>query len=268
MPPEHERSSAGLPESYAARVPEGNELGAVYALVLACDLAEYGEPDLEKEELHADWENPDTDRWVVVSPEGKTVGYGSVSRPALENPTRFDAEGYVHPDHVGRGVGRYLLRRAEGGSGRFSRKHRERLQRRGPRSPKERGLLPSPPLPPHGNRSTRGPTGAGASGGANCRSLRIGARGACRVRSGGGGVRGSLGTLGGDARGMARTQGAQVIEAGMVVCGQGGRRGGRRRILLQVVRGRGRDRVARGEANLAPPRPRSYPVALGVQRVT
>jgi mycothiol synthase len=113
MPPEHESSSVGLPEGYAARVPEDNELGAIYALILACDLAEYGEPDLGEEELRADWEDPDTDRWVVVSPEGGIVGYGSVSRPASGNPTRFDAEGYVHPDHVGRGVGRYLLRLAE-----------------------------------------------------------------------------------------------------------------------------------------------------------
>ncbi|MDQ5810878.1 MAG: GNAT family N-acetyltransferase [Actinomycetota bacterium] len=113
MPPEHESSSAGLPEGYAARVPEGNGLGAIYALILACDLAEYGEPDLGEEELRADWEDPDTDRWMVVSPEREIVGYGSVSRHASGNPTRFDAEGYVHPDHVGRGVGRYLLRFAE-----------------------------------------------------------------------------------------------------------------------------------------------------------
>jgi len=115
MHPKHIRP--GHPKGYAGRVPEEDQLRAVHALIGVCDLAEYGAADLEEEELRADWEDPRTDRWVVLSPVGEVAGYGSLSRPAVGNlkgdPARFDVECYVHPDHARRGIGRYLLRLAE-----------------------------------------------------------------------------------------------------------------------------------------------------------
>ncbi len=120
MHPKHESQHPGLPEGYSGRAAEADELRAVYELILACDLAEYGAADIVEEELRADWEDPDTDRWVVVAPRGEMAGYGSLSRPARRDPeglpARLDVECYVGPDHSGKSVGRYLLRLAEAGA--------------------------------------------------------------------------------------------------------------------------------------------------------
>lgn len=106
-----------LREGYAVRAPEAGELRAALDLIWASDRAEYGVADLTEEELRADWEDPLTDRWVVTSPAGEIVGYGSLSGPdpgeARDDPARFDVERYVLPDHTGPGMGGYLLRLAE-----------------------------------------------------------------------------------------------------------------------------------------------------------
>jgi mycothiol synthase len=121
MHPKHDHPLPGLPEGYAVRAPEADELRAVFGLIGACDLAEYAGADLAEEELRADWEDPRADRWIVISPEGEVVGYGSLSRPgvgepkaeAQADPARYDVECYVRPEHAGKGIGRHLLRLAE-----------------------------------------------------------------------------------------------------------------------------------------------------------
>jgi mycothiol synthase len=117
MHPKHDRPRPGLPEGYAARAPEADELRAVHGLIGACDLAEYGGADLTEEELRADWEDPHADRWIVISPSGEIVGYASLSGPGVgepqADPARYDIECYVHPEHAGKGTGRHLLRLAE-----------------------------------------------------------------------------------------------------------------------------------------------------------
>ena len=114
---EHASSKPVPPEGYSVRAPEPDELRAVYDLILACDLAEYGVTDLTEEELRADWEDPQADRWVVLSTQGALAGFGSLSSPSRgeseEEPIRHDVECYVHPDHAGKGIGRQLLRLTE-----------------------------------------------------------------------------------------------------------------------------------------------------------
>ena len=97
---------------FAARAPTVEDFRAVAELILACDLADYGEPDYLEEELLADWKDIDleTDAWVVVASDGGLAGYAAVES---RGHALVYAEGYVHPRYTGRGVGAGLVRLTE-----------------------------------------------------------------------------------------------------------------------------------------------------------
>ena len=99
-------------EGFVARAPTKKDFRAVADLILASDLAGFGEPDYLEEELLAEWKDLDleTDAWVMVTPGGELGGYAAVEhrRHAL-----IYAEGYVHPRYTGRGVGTSLIRLTE-----------------------------------------------------------------------------------------------------------------------------------------------------------
>ena len=101
-----------MPEGYAVRAPTTDDFRAVADLVLACDVASFGEPDYTEQELFADWQDLDlkTDAWLVVGPGGDLAGYAAVEQ---REPGIIFAEGYVHPSHAGRGVGTSLIRLTE-----------------------------------------------------------------------------------------------------------------------------------------------------------
>ena len=84
--------------------PTTEDFRAVAELILACDLADYGEPDYLEEELLADWKDIDlrTDAWVIVAPDGGLAGYAAVEN---RGHALVYAEGYVHPRYTGRGLG-------------------------------------------------------------------------------------------------------------------------------------------------------------------
>lgn len=105
-----------LSEGYSVRAPTMADFGGVAALVLASDVADFGEPDYTEEELLADWRvsNLEADVRIVLSPGGDPVGYVRVSHRGHE---RVDAEGFVHPGHLGKGVGISLVRFSEARAG-------------------------------------------------------------------------------------------------------------------------------------------------------
>ena len=82
------------------------------ALVQACDSAVYGDSDWTAAELREEWEglNLDADAWVAVE-DGRLAGVLHVYE---RRGSRVLADGYVHPDLVGRGAGSLLLEAAEG----------------------------------------------------------------------------------------------------------------------------------------------------------
>jgi mycothiol synthase len=101
-----------LAPGYTVRRPTAHDLPAVLDLLVAYDTAEFGEPDTTEQELREWWRelDPAMDAWVVVAPVGELAGFGMVSH---RHHVRIDADGYVHPAHVGRGVGTTLIRRME-----------------------------------------------------------------------------------------------------------------------------------------------------------
>jgi mycothiol synthase len=90
-----------------------DDLDRVYELVAASDMREFGEIDMPKEEFAADWEETDhaNDLQKAVLPDGQVVGYASCTGEGAF--LGIDAEGYVHPDYEGRGIGTALIRWTE-----------------------------------------------------------------------------------------------------------------------------------------------------------
>jgi hypothetical protein len=50
------------------------------ALMIRCDVAAYGSPDSDMEDLIYEWDQLDLERdaWLAVDPAGKLVGYGAL----------------------------------------------------------------------------------------------------------------------------------------------------------------------------------------------
>jgi ribosomal protein S18 acetylase RimI-like enzyme len=74
------------------------------------ELAQEGEAETTTADVLRDWDLMDTDQDVwLVRKDGRPVAYGALER----HPRGLIADGFVHPDHTGRGLGRFLVRALE-----------------------------------------------------------------------------------------------------------------------------------------------------------
>lgn len=87
------------------------DFDAVLDLLHACDRAVYGDSDWTATELREEWDSLDLERdaWVAVE-NGRLDGVLHVYE---RRGNRVLADGYVHPERTGRGVGTSLLAAAE-----------------------------------------------------------------------------------------------------------------------------------------------------------
>jgi mycothiol synthase len=104
---------ARLPSGYRLRPPAWGESSQVNRLSAICDAALGSAPSLTEGMIRLMWERPRfvlaTDAWIVEN--GPTiVGYGHVWDEA---PGRLSGFAFVHPDHVGRGIGTRLAELVE-----------------------------------------------------------------------------------------------------------------------------------------------------------
>lgn len=87
-----------LPDGFAVRRPTVDDAQLVYELMVACDIAEYGEADSDVNDILGDWEGIDLSRdgWMVLGVDGRLAGYVvAIGR----GPGRFKLDYYAHPDH-------------------------------------------------------------------------------------------------------------------------------------------------------------------------
>jgi len=102
-----------LPERYSVRHARDQDAQAILALIAACDHSfgvesgGYSELDIRE-----GWSNLDQERdtWAVIAPDGGLAAYGEVTDQGYG---KIVADGYVHPDHRGKGLGTMLARRIE-----------------------------------------------------------------------------------------------------------------------------------------------------------
>jgi mycothiol synthase len=86
------------------------DAGAVAELIAARESSLYGGSAFSQADLVADWSDVDLGRNARVVRDGdRIVGYGAVR----ERGERWDAEGYVHPDALGRGIGKLIATELE-----------------------------------------------------------------------------------------------------------------------------------------------------------
>ena len=92
------------------RAPTLDDAPAVFSMLAARDVADYGVVDITLEDLRDEWQaellDLEADAIVAQTRAGEIVGYAIINRPG--------AMGFVSPAHEGRGIGAALVAWAQG----------------------------------------------------------------------------------------------------------------------------------------------------------
>lgn len=102
-----------LPQGYSIRVPTMDDAQALADLVIACDIFESGSSDFTVGQVLDDWKHIDVASIgrLVIAPDGSIAGSEEVFHTVADGP--YEIDGYVHPEHMGRGIGSFLVNDAE-----------------------------------------------------------------------------------------------------------------------------------------------------------
>lgn len=94
------------------RPPRQEDAEAVYQLVIACDIEDFGAPDFDFQELLDMWAEFDMENnvWVVENDQNNIVGYAFLEEDSDE---KLFSYGFVLPSARGTGVGGTLLNAIE-----------------------------------------------------------------------------------------------------------------------------------------------------------
>jgi GNAT superfamily N-acetyltransferase len=107
--------SKTLPPGFTVRPATHDDVQAVTAMLIACDLADYGEPDTSVEDVLAYWRREgfvmERDTWLVYAPDGALAACGIV----LDNGVRarIDPTTNIHPRYRGLGLELFQVEQVE-----------------------------------------------------------------------------------------------------------------------------------------------------------
>jgi len=104
--------SSRIPPGFSVRAARMEDLKEIVALLNTCSMELLGTERHDPEKKRVEWRTPGfdlaTDTRVVISPEGKIVGYAEVWD--VDSPhVQIHSRGSVHPEFRGRGIGSSLL---------------------------------------------------------------------------------------------------------------------------------------------------------------
>jgi mycothiol synthase len=106
---------ATLPAGYTLRAPTLADAAEVAAMINAASQAVAGHDRASVEDVLGSWEDPlrnlEDEDWLIIAPDGGIAGYLELYE--YEPFTVFEFEGFVHPQHLGRGIGSVLLETVE-----------------------------------------------------------------------------------------------------------------------------------------------------------
>ncbi len=92
-------SMTRLPPDFAIRAPRQEDAEAVVALLRACDVAIFGEPDTDIEDVRDEWGAPGfdlgRDAWILHAPDGSAAGFASISARRAKDD--FDGAMNIRP---------------------------------------------------------------------------------------------------------------------------------------------------------------------------
>lgn len=94
------------------RHPTLDDVEAVGALLVASDIAEWGEPDTDLAELRDFWRQHDLDSnaWILTDASDRPIAYADLD---AERPVRLEGWVVVHPEWRRRGLGTHLAELVE-----------------------------------------------------------------------------------------------------------------------------------------------------------
>ncbi|HZC07930.1 MAG TPA: GNAT family N-acetyltransferase [Ktedonobacterales bacterium] len=101
------------PNEYSVRHARDQDARSILDLMAACDSSFGVESSGYTEvDVREGWANLDIERdtWAVIAPDGSLAAYGEITN---QGSGKLIADGYVHPNHRGRGLGTALAQRME-----------------------------------------------------------------------------------------------------------------------------------------------------------
>ena len=103
-----------LPDGYEIRPPTFEDVDRVAEMLLADDLADLGESDVDADFVRNQWSAPGVDlsrdAWLITDPNATIVAHANLSP---DGEGKLKSWGVVHPEHRARGLGAALLDRLE-----------------------------------------------------------------------------------------------------------------------------------------------------------
>jgi mycothiol synthase len=106
-----------LLKGFRIRAPTPDDLETLTDLMNVTSAAEGLTPDETVADLREYFQRPGfhlaTDAWLVEADDGRVVGFEGAWTERDETQLVFEADGYMHPEYTGQGIGTHLVRRME-----------------------------------------------------------------------------------------------------------------------------------------------------------